>query len=342
MSSSDSTGPVPQPVGPNTECGANPAGPSARARRRSSWIAHQRERSGTFDLSVSLYERDRDTFGSMLGSAIALRLFLFVVVALMLLVGGTGLVFGEDGIRRMIDTAGVTGIVADQLDTAARSADRSSWGMLLIGAVLTPWAGRALTLVLLAASAGAWRVRGLDVRVTLRLVTAITSMFVVVLGLSLLLSEIRASGALVTTAAALVAATALFTVAWFGITWLLPRTNSDPGALLPGALLLGAVMAAAQWVLQFWLPQRISRSSGVVGSFGVSVAALGYFFVVGRMMAASLVVDAVVFERVGSLSRALFALPGVRKLPERWPALGRFFALDPVALDEAQDDGTVT
>ncbi len=123
---------------------------------------------------------------------------------------------------------------------------------------------------------------------------------------------------------------------------MLPRTNSDPGALLPGALLLGAVMAAAQWVLQFWLPQRISRSSGVVGSFGVSVAALGYFFVVGRMMAASLIVDAVMFERVGSLSRALFALPGVRKLPERWPALGRFFALDPVALDEAQDDGTVT
>jgi uncharacterized BrkB/YihY/UPF0761 family membrane protein len=342
MSSSDSTGPDPLPAGPDTGCGAHPPEPTARARRRSSWIADRRERSETFDLAVSLYERDRDAFGSMPGSAIALRLFLFVVVALMLLVGGAGLVSGEDGIRRMIDTAGVTGIVAGQLDTAARSAHRSSWGMLLIGAVLTPWAGRALTLVLSAASAGAWRVRGLDVRVTFRLVTAITATFVAVLGLSLLLSEIRADGALVTTAAALVAAAGLYTIAWFGITWLLPRTNPDPGALLPGALLLGAVMAAAQWVVQFWLPQRISRSSGVVGSFGVSVAALGYFFVVGRMMAASLVADAVVFERVGSLSRAVFALPGVRRLPERWPALGQFFALDPVAPDEAPGDGSVT
>jgi len=66
----------------------------------------------------------------------------------------------------------------------------------------------------------------------------------------------------------------------------------------------------------------------VMGSLGVSIAILGYMFLVGRLLAASLIIDAVIFERFGSISGVVFALPGLRRLPTRYPWLARFFDLD--------------
>jgi hypothetical protein len=47
-----------------------------------------------------------------------------------------------------------------------------------------------------------------------------------------------------------------------------------------------------------------------------------------------LVVDAVVYERFGSITQFVFSLPGVRALPRRSPRLRRFFALE-----QDDDDG---
>jgi len=51
-------------------------------------------------------------------------------------------------------------------------------------------------------------------------------------------------------------------------------------------------------------------------------------FLVGRLLAASLIIDAVIFERFGSISGVVFALPGLRRLPAGSPRLARFFDLD--------------
>ena len=53
----------------------------AAAKRAEGRFAEARQRGGPVDYVAELYERDRDVHGSVLGSAIALRLFLFVIPA---------------------------------------------------------------------------------------------------------------------------------------------------------------------------------------------------------------------------------------------------------------------
>jgi hypothetical protein len=65
-----------------------------------------------------------------------------------------------------------------------------------------------------------------------------------------------------------------------------------------------------------------------MGSLGFTVATLGYMFVIGRLMVASLLLNAVIWERLGSISGLVFSLPVLRRLPSRSTRLARFFDLD--------------
>ncbi|KAA0232305.1 MAG: hypothetical protein EDR02_18075 [Actinobacteria bacterium] len=280
------------------------------------------------DLSVEFYERDRDAFASVLGSAIALRLFLFMLPAVMMIVGAVGLVTGPSGIRRVIDATGVGGEIASQLSDAARTAHRTSWALLVAGLVLTLWAGRSLIKVLAACSAGAWKLSGRETRLSLQTMATVTALLMVLVVTTALLNQIRRVSGIAVTTAGLVVAALVFGVGWFFVTWSLPRGSRDPGALLPGAALVGTAMGLLQWFMQFYLPGRISRSSEVMGSLGLSVAVLGYLFLVGRLMSASLILDAVLWERFGSVSALVFSLPGLRQLARRSAAIRRIFDLD--------------
>ena len=300
-----------------------------RADAGRDWVQDRRGSSPPIDLSIELYERDRDTFASMFGSAIALRLFLFMVPVMLIVVGLVGTVAGADGLNSLSDASGATGSVAAQLGRAARSAHSTGWALLAIGVVLTPWAARSLITVLSACARGAWRMGGRTTRTSLRSVAAVTALLALMVGVTFALNQIRSAEGVVLSAAGLVAAAVVVGVGWFAVTLVLPRATTDPGALLPGAVLVGAGLGALQWFIQFYLPDKIARSSAVMGTLGVSIALLGYMFLVGRLLAGSLVLDAVVFERFGSISGFVFSLPGLRRLPARSARFARFFDLDP-------------
>ena len=272
----------------------------------------------------------------MFGSAIALRLFLFLVPVMLVVVGVIGAVLGTDAVTGLVHVAGIGGTIAAQLNTAARSAHRTYWVLLGFGIVLTPWAGRGLIQVLTACAAGAWRINRRDARTSLRSVGAVIALLTLMLIMTFTLDEVRAATGIVASTAGLITTAIVLGTGWFAVTWSLPRGTVDPGALLPGAALVGTGLAALQWFMQFYLPDRISRSSDVMGSLGLSIAILGCMFLAGRLLASSLVLDAVVFERFGSISGIVFGLPGLRRLPARFPRLHRFFALDPAAPADVQ------
>ncbi|HEY6533303.1 MAG TPA: hypothetical protein VIY72_13420, partial [Acidimicrobiales bacterium] len=69
-------------------------------------------------------------------------------------------------------------------------------------------------------------------------------------------------------------------------------------------------------------------STALAGGLGVAVATLGYMFLVGRIMASSFILNAVIFDRIGTISELVFALPGLRRLPRRFPRISRYFDLD--------------
>ncbi|MCU0269315.1 MAG: YihY/virulence factor BrkB family protein [Acidimicrobiales bacterium] len=301
-------------------------------------LEERRRKLVPVDLAMSFYERDRDAFASVLGSAIALRLFLFAVPATLVIYGIIIAVFGADGIRGLLSQSNIGGSVAEELETATSNDQTTGFGIITSGLFLLALAGRTLTKVLAACAAGAWGYRGRESKATFRMAVAVTSLVMLLLFAIMALNRIRARFGLAVETGSWLVTVLIFAGAWFAVTLTLPRRTRDPSALLPGAALVGLAMTGIQAFMQLYLPGQIDRNSDLLGPMAVSLAALTYFFLVGRMMAAGLILNAVVFERLGSIGELVFRLPLVRALPRRFPAVGRFFDLDRSAYDAAADD----
>jgi Virulence factor BrkB len=320
--------------------------PVARLRRRigragaavPEWLEQRRRGALPVDLAMTFYERDREQFASVLGAAIALRLFLFLVPASASLAGLFLLVFGPDAVDTLLRQASVTGSLAAQVQESTQVSRSTALALFLGGLWLSVWAGRNFAKVLGACAAQAWRLSGRQSRVTLRVASAVTALVLGLLVVSAGLSRLRAQFGIATDTASWLATVAVLATLWFTISLVLPRRTADPGALLPGAAFVGLTMTGLQWFMQFYLPGRINRASELVGSLGLAVAVLGYAFLVGRVMAASFIIDAVVWERFGSISGLVFSLPGLHRLPARFPRLARFFDLEG-SLKERPDAG---
>lgn len=281
------------------------------------------------DLAVSFYERDREQFASVLGAAVALRLFLFIVPAVIAAVGLVTAVVPRERLEDLLQEASVTGSVAVEITTAA-NASRSAWFVLFLGGLwLSIWAGRNLAIVLAACSGAAWRMDARQSRATLRTAGTITLLAFGIVITAALVNRLRESFGVAGATTSWAVAALVMGAAWFAVSWVLPRATRDPGAILPGAALVGIMLAAIQWFLQYYLPSKVARASAVAGGTGAAVAVLGAMFIIGRVMAASFVLDAVVFDRLGSVSGLVFGLPGLRRLPRRFPRLASFFDLAP-------------
>ncbi len=282
---------------------------------------------------VRLFEHAQSAHGSVLGSAIALRLFLFVVPANIALVGFFNVVQLGNAMEEQLESSYATGEVAKSLDNL------SWWNYLWLfvsGTVLMLWAGRSLAKVLSASSGSAWSMTARQTK--LSMTSIITLGLVLFLGVaaSSAFGQIRdSSGPFVATAGALGIVLSI-TAVWFVVLLTLPRNTSDPGALVPGAVFMGIAYSALQWFMQFYLPLQIERGSDTMGNLAITVATLGNFFFIGRIMSASFVLGAFVYGEHGSLSQQIFRLPGVRKIPRRFPKVGNYFDISGL------DDGKTT
>ncbi|HEY6532312.1 MAG TPA: YhjD/YihY/BrkB family envelope integrity protein, partial [Acidimicrobiales bacterium] len=239
-----------------------------RAAHAKEWLDRRRTEAIPIDLAVNYYERDRDSFASVLGAAIALRLFLFIVPTILVVVSVILLIAGHDSVRSLAENSGITGDLASQVEDATNASTSTSLGLLLAGLWLTLWAGRSLTKVLAACSAGAWRMSGRESRATLRMAAAVTTLVFLVVITAAVLNRIKQEQGLAVVTTSWVAAACLYGVSWFLVSATLPRGTRDPGALLPGALLLGASFAGLQWFMQYYLPARLERSTALAGGLG--------------------------------------------------------------------------
>ena len=153
-------------------------------------------------------------------------------------------------------------------------------------------------------------------------------------------NRIRQASGIAVTSVSMLAVFAVYIVLWIALYQSLPRSTSDPGAALPGASVVAATMTGLQAITQFYLPRQIDNAASLYGSLGVLIAFLGWFFLLGRAIAFSFAVNAVIYEQVGSVSVFVFRLPVLRAIPRRVPAVARYFAVDYVATgDSGARDG---
>jgi hypothetical protein len=297
-------------------------------------FATLRARGGVVDFGADLYDRDKDAHASVLGSAIALRLFLFVVPANVALMGLVGVLRLGSFVEDDAGASATTGAISAAL------VGLSWWNALwffLSGLVLTLMAGRSLAKVLAACAGGAWLMTVRESKVKSVAVLALSGVFFADVASTIVFNRLREAGGLPVATLSWVAVMASTMVAWFLVMSSLPRRVRDPGALLPGAAVMAVGYTILQWFMQFYLPNRIARTEDTFGDLAVTVATLGNFFFIGRLMASSYVFTAVVYERWGSLSQLVFALPGLRTVAARSPKLRTYFSLDHVADDAAPD-----
>ena len=297
------------------------------------------------DLGMRLYDRDKASAGTVISSAIAFRLFLFFVPLLLFVVGVVGAFASHVSSEDASQAVGVTGVIAQQINTALNQPTSTRWLAILFGLFGMATTGRTLSRALTTASCLAWR---LPVRPKAS-VKVISGVIGIIVGFTIVISivnRVRNDLGLAVTGLSLLAAFAVYTVGFLGLNLLLPRTTPDPGALIPGSVLIAATMVGLQAISQLYLPDKLSRASQLYGAIGITVVTLGWFFIAGRVLVLAMVLNAVLYERFGSITQFIFELPLVRILPRHSGPVRRMFGLEqpidviePVAGD---DDGTAT
>jgi uncharacterized BrkB/YihY/UPF0761 family membrane protein len=274
-----------------------------------------RQHSSAVDVAVRIFERDHQNFGSVLGSAVAFRLFLFLFSLVVLSVGTGVLVLGRgwfgDGLG---DDLGLAQSLAASLDEALNRGDSSGILLVLGGVVATAWAGRNLAVTLTAASASAWQIPRPAGMTSARAVGVVIGLLSAIMVFASAMRLVQDSAHLIVVATSIIAIFVAYSAAWFALSLVLPRATRDPSSLLPGAALTGLTFAGLGWVSQFYLVPRLDSGSEMLGGLGLTAVALGWLFVASRIVVASLVVNAVVYERYGSLLDLLLSLPGLRRL----------------------------
>lgn len=278
------------------------------------------------DLAARVVERDRAAAGPVVGSAVAFRLFLFFVPLLLLLVGLLGFARGTIGPEHL-DTAGIGGSAATQIEAALDQSNSSRWFATLSGLFGMLSAGRTLSKTMAQASILSW---GLSARPkpSARVVGGVVGVIVGMALVALIVNRIRISLGLGVTGLSFLAAMALYLVAWMVVFALLPRNTSELSVLLPGAVLMAATITGMQAVSQLVLSDRFSKASNLYGSLGASVVVLGWFFFAGRAIVLSMTLNAAVHERFGTIAQFVFSLPVLRSITRRSVWLRRTFGLD--------------
>jgi membrane protein len=293
-----------------------------------SWLDRNRGDRPVIDIGMRLHERDREAAGQIAGSAVAFRLFLFFVPTLLVLVAIAGFLAAHLSSRDVAETTGVSGALADQIELAFSQSTTARWTALLAGLLGMATSGRSLAKGLVLASALSWRVSPQGQRATVRVILLVGGAMVSIALVTTIVNRVRESFGAVVTGASMLGVSVAYFVAWMALTFALPRATRDPGALLPGAALVGVTMAILQAITQFYVPARLEQASSLYGGMGATIVTLGVFFIIGRLAVLSLTIDAVIYERLGSVTTVVFGLPVLRRLPGKVPPLARFFGLD--------------
>lgn len=252
------------------------------------------ERTSWAQIATVAARRHGSSGGSIVSGYLAYRLFLLLLPLGAIIVALAG--FDTAASESASNHLRLGQAIANTIAQAGQDAQRSRLPLLITGLVGFAIAAWGLLGALQYTAATAWQIptrkfpgKG---RVFVRLAGSLL-LFGLVLYLSML---IRRIGLVAGLAGSLANTLAVF-VAFMGLGWILPRRCREWFWLLPGAAFSTAGYVLLQAVAVFYLPGKLASASATYGAFGIALTILFYLFLVGALLWAMLLVDAVVWEQ---------------------------------------------
>ena len=276
-----------------------------RARARALTLAHRATTWGPLEPIAEIgwrtMRRDASIGGSVLGAALAYRIFIWllpfalvIVLALALFVDQTDRNIGE-----LLDGAGITGFIASSVAEASQGTKGWAVATALVGALLVlAYQSAALLRSLRAVTALAWRLPVTKTPSPARSTLLFGAWLVGFIAIGSSAAPIRrALDFPLDVAADAFTYCVIVTSMWLVLSWfLLPHDAESIRDLLPGAILVGVGIAAIglfnTLVLFPWLNER----EETYGVLGIAAGLLFGFFLFGRTAELAAALNATLYE----------------------------------------------
>jgi uncharacterized BrkB/YihY/UPF0761 family membrane protein len=252
------------------------------------------------DAGFQVVSRDRLLAGGLLASAVAFRVFLWIVPLAVVFVSVFGFYSAADPSEAadLADDLGVTAFITGSVSQALEASGRGRWLALTVGLIALAWASRSLAVSLRAVHALAWEIRPVPPIIwTAPAVVAVSGLMAGIASVFPMVSWLR-DRSLGFGLIGMGASILLFAAFWTLASSMLPRPADVPvRALMPGALLVGTVVELLHVVSILYLPGRFDRASSTYGALGVAVAALAWLYFSGRAVVAGAVLNVTLWDR---------------------------------------------
>ena len=260
-------------------------------------VEQTREKVPAVDAALAVRENSERMAGSLLASAIAYRLFLWLLPLTLILASALGFVQSGGGDAGEVSRdLGLSTYVASTVSDAASQAERSRWVILVIAAVALYSASSAGARALRALHQLAW---GMPIDRGLSAVRGAAGFLMFTLGALV----VAAATAWVRTRSpgiglgATVVSVLLFAALWLAASMFLPHSDAPWNALIPGAIVAGAGVQILHLVTVYYLSGKLKSSSQLYGALGSAAAVLLWMYFIGYIIVAAATVNATLWTR---------------------------------------------
>jgi membrane protein len=276
-----------------------------RARAQAIALAHRATTWGPFEPVAEVgwraQRRDASIGGSVLGAALAYRIFIWLLPFVLVLILGLALAAGQSqvSVAELVDDAGVTGFIASSVAEAAEGT--RGWAVvsaLVVTVLVLLYQSSALLRSIRAVTALAWRLPVSRVPSPARSTLVFLAWLIGFVAVGSSAAPIRhALEFPLDVVADLVVYGAGLPLLWLTLSWfLLPHGAARWTELVPGALLvgfgIGAIGLFNSLVLFPWLVER----EETYGVLGIAAGLLFGFFLIGRTIELAAALNATLAE----------------------------------------------
>jgi uncharacterized BrkB/YihY/UPF0761 family membrane protein len=272
----------------------------ARGEELLSEAQARRPGSAIIDVAFRSYEQDSQVAGPILAGAVAFRVFLFVVPFVFFLVAAAGFVAEAVGhsTPEVLDDIGVTGLLAGTITDVGNQSLWTRLTVLGISGFALLSGTRSLIKVVAIVHQLVWLLPRTRTRNQAKLVGGTILAVLLSLVLVQLLSSLED-----VSFPAWVVGIVLYMAVPAGV-WLLASWKVFPHPegmawqdFLPGAILVGVGVEALHVFTVVWISRSFQSKSEAFGAIGGSLSILLWSYVMGRILAASPVLNAAAWRR---------------------------------------------